>query len=330
MSYRGFVKEYLPVPEEEKPCISLEELFEIWNRIIIPRYSKKLEETIPEIRRYRPYVAHNLENFEKAVKAWCIGLQRSRYRGVGIWEGIVEVFGYRHPYFYYYMRWLGMIATSRDIAAFIGRRPGPEREEGYLYFLIKVYFTGGYEAKKPFEYQIENSLVYPFEYHEDEKLLCLDEGKLRSISFNALEVSELEENFVDTLITYYDVYGIKIDFTAFSWGFERHEQSRYCYLGVQKQNLYGGYWIYEYYFWYRREPYPGTDIEWVSNVSGGPTWYRRYTCYAPVEVRASIVFELTGKEWVEEEAEEMIKRYRRRQEETAPIIRVFGYAERRE
>ena len=323
------IREYLPVPDEEEPCVTLEELFEIWSKIVIPRYSKVLEERVPEVRRYRPYVAHRLDNFEKAVKAWLIGLSRSRYPGVGLWEGIFEVFGYRHPYFYYYMRWLGFIATSRDIRSVFGVRLRTRElkklkmvEEGYLYVLTKVYVTGSYEEKYGFSYQIECALTPVLEYREDERKICIDFDYVKELLFNALNASQLDDNFVDVLETYYDVFGIKFDFTAWSWDFERFKTARYCYLGVQKQNLYGSYWIYEYYIWFLRKPYPETDVEWVSNLHGGAVRFGvDWKCFTVPEALASTVLDADGKKWVEEEAEEVIQSYRRRQEEEAEILK---------
>ena len=318
------------LPEEE-PCVSLEELFEIWNRIIVPNYSRVLESKLPEVARYRRYFAHRLDNFEKAIKAWSIGLRRSRYPGVGLWEGIQEVFGYRHPYFYYYMRWLGLLATTKDIAAVFGTRKRSDYlkklkriEEGYLYFLTKAYFTGSYEEKRSFEYQIESSFTIPLDYDDETKKLCVDFDYMRKCTFNALSSSDLDENLVNVMESEVSVYGVKIDFTGISWDFERYKTARYCYVGIQKQNLYGSYWVYEYYLWFLREPYPSNEIEWVSNTHGGVVRRgRRYTCYiTPIpETYASTILDADGKTWVEEEATETVESYIRRQEEEAEVIR---------
>ncbi|RLI96774.1 MAG: hypothetical protein DRP00_04890 [Candidatus Aenigmatarchaeota archaeon] len=189
------------IEDIEYPCIPLETLWEYWEKAYIPIIGRKLEEMDPRFRRYRRYIAHRLDWFERAVRTWINhGLRKSHIHDWGIRDAIREEFGYFHPFFYYYMRWLGMYLESMDSELLFR-----EKWEGFLFNPIKLVLTGSYTKKyrktyrkgrkksrgpvRPWEFQVEIVVTAPCMEYQEERGLCIDVHWLK----------ELFENLMDAL-----------------------------------------------------------------------------------------------------------------------------------
>ena len=197
MSYPKIFTEIVPI-EEEYACIHITELYEIWENYI-NNYGRPLERRNPSIYRWR--VRHTLDNFDTAIKIWITGLKKSSFPGYNIRHAIEEHFGYFHPGFYYYMRYLGLYAESIDFTImFPHEKPAME---GFLYNPIKIVVTGRYKVKpyrkkygpksrgpvRPMEFQIELVLTAPcLRYDEVSKEVCIEFHYLWNLWDNVIDI----------------------------------------------------------------------------------------------------------------------------------------------